>query len=128
MLRHDAELAIGMFRRSEMLDPGFVPTLTAWAMVLLHQATGLSRLPFEATMERGAEVIARRAVETAQNDADARRVLAMALIFRGDFTGAEPHLTRAQQINPGAPMTLRASGALLVFTGHGREGRGALRS
>ena len=28
MLPDDAELAIGMFRRSEMLDPAFVPTLS----------------------------------------------------------------------------------------------------
>jgi adenylate cyclase len=127
LLPDDAELAIQMFHRSAELDPQFAPALTAWAMVLLHQATGLSSVPFAATMAQ-AEAVARRAVDTAPHDANARGVLAQALIFRGDFVGAELHVAKAQEINPEAPMTLRASGALLVFTGQFQQGRETLRT
>jgi adenylate cyclase len=125
MLPSDAELAAQMFRQSAMLDPQFAPALTAWAMVLLHQATGLSSVPFAETMAQ-ADALARRAVDTAPHDADARGVLAQALIFRGAFVDAEFHVAKAQQINPEAPMTLRASGALLVFTGRFQQGRDVL--
>jgi adenylate cyclase len=127
LLPDGAELAIGMFRRSAELDPQFAPALTAWALVLLFQATGLSRAPFATTMAE-AEIVARRAVDIAPNEADARGVLAQALLFRGDFTGAETHIGKAQEIDRGAPMTLRAAGALLVFTGRFEQGREALRA
>jgi adenylate cyclase len=126
-LPDDAELAIEKFRRSAELDPQFAPALTAWALVLLFQATGLSWVPFATTMAE-AESVARRAVDVAPHDADARGVLAQALIFRGDFTSAETHIAKAKEIDRGAPMTLRAAGAWLVFTGCFEQGREVLRA
>jgi TolB-like protein len=95
----DAERAIEMFRRSETLDPQFAPALTAWATVLLFQASGLSEVPFEATIQQ-AEAVARRAVGVATHDADARGILAFGQIFRGNFTDAEIHISQSQGAQP----------------------------
>jgi adenylate cyclase len=122
----EAERAIEMFRRSETLDPQFAPALTAWATVLLYQASGLSEVPFDATIQQ-AEAIARRAVEVAPHDGDARGNLAAAQILRGNFTDADIHISQARALNPNSPVTLRQLGMLLVFTGRGQEGREVLQ-
>jgi adenylate cyclase len=123
----DAERAIELLRRSQSLDPQFVPALTALALVLVFQATGLSRVPFDATMEQ-AEQIARRAVALAPHHADTHAILAIAQLFRGDCASAETHIDQAAAIDPGAAKVLHGSGMLRVFTGRREEGREALRA
>jgi adenylate cyclase len=114
-------LAQRSFRRAIYLDPNFAGGYTglAWAQrnaAVMFQTRGLSEA------QNSAEILARQAVTVDCADAEARSCLAIALMTRADYEGAQAEGERALELTPNLAIGHAALGATLIFAGSQKAG------
>jgi len=114
------------FQQAIDLDPNFAGGYSGLAWAQRHAAAAQRRdMPENLT---SAEALARRAVALDGNDAEARTRLGQALMVRGDYQGALAEIERALAISPNLASAHGVHGAVLMWSGHPKEGRVALEN
>jgi adenylate cyclase len=117
---HENAEAQKFFQRCIQLDPNFAGGYWGLAWAQLHAATGLQSCDL-VEAQSSAEKLARRAVDLAEADAEARSSLAFTLLMRGDHYGALAEAERALALSPNLAVAYGEKGAALIFAGAQRK-------
>lgn len=122
--RADNREARRLFEQAIALDPRYASAYVALAQTRVLAATsGWTELMAESLVD--AEMLARKALELDNNNAEAHQVLADVYLHRGQHDLALAEADQAIAINPNDAFSHAARGATLVFAGDSVE---ALRS
>jgi adenylate cyclase len=116
----DNALAEQFFMKAITLDPSFGGGYRGLATAYRESALFLTRNLSEALSS--SEALARRAAQLDENDAEARRHVGSALLWRGDYEGAVAELERAVAMAPNLAAAHGILGAALIFSGRPKEG------
>src|SRR5262249_4051480 len=116
----DNALAEQFFHQAIKLDPSFAGGYRGLAAAY-REAAGLFQTRNLPEAQSLAEALARRAATLDGNDAEARRHVASALLWRGDYEGAIAEVERALAMAPNLAAAHGILGAALVFSGIPRK-------
>jgi adenylate cyclase len=121
----DNALAEEFFQQAIDLDPSLAGGYTGLAYAQTR-ATGVFGKRDLASIWDLTFMLARRAVTLEGNDAEARTCFAEHLMRRGDYDGALAEIELALAISPNLAGAYGVMGAVLMWSGHPKEGRDAL--
>ena len=117
-------LAQKFFQQAIDLDPTFSGAYGGLAMAHTQAAELQTRGLAEALITT--EALARKAVGLDNGDAEARSLLGLALLRRGDYEGASAEAERALETSPNLASAHHILAMTLIFSGRPREGLVAL--
>jgi adenylate cyclase len=121
----DNALAEKYFQQAIDLDPSFAGGYTGLNYAQTR-AAGAYGQRSRSEIENSTLALARRAVALDGNDAEARTCFGEELMRRGDYQGALAEVEAALAISPNLAAAHGALGAVLMWSGRPKEGRGAL--
>jgi adenylate cyclase len=123
----DNSLAEQFFKKAITLDPSFGGGYRGLAAAYREAAGNFQTRNLSEALS-SAEALARRAAKLDENDAEARRHVGSALLWRGDYKGAVAELERALAMTPNLAAAHGILGAALVFSGRPKEGLATLET
>jgi adenylate cyclase len=121
----DNTLAERFFQRAIDLNPSFAGGYTGLADAQTRAAGVYGRRTLS-EIQQTVFALARRAVTLDGNDAEARAYFALQLMRRGDYEGALAEAELALATSPNLAAAYGVLGAVLMWSGHPKEGRAAL--
>ena len=121
----DNALAEEFFQRRSISIPNFAGAYWGLAMAQ-HMGARLFRTRSLTEAQKSCESLAQRAVALDPADAEARGCLAMFLVTRGDFDGAQIEAKRALAISPNLARAHQALAMTLIFGGRPKDGLAVL--
>jgi adenylate cyclase len=117
----DNQLAEQLFRKAVDVDPGFADAYVGLAHARTR-AVWMFAAPNLGDALTSAETLSRQAAALEPNNADARSCQSIALLLKGDFSGALAEAECALAINANLANAHAAKANALIFGGHPKEG------